>query len=110
MMNNFMASNLPQQFYNSGGAGASAYSYDINLNAVNSGVASTNVNGRSNSNDYENNPKSIYMSSKNTNQNPKIQTGGNNVIVEMEAENNDEESYYLSNSPVRNKNGAPQSN
>jgi hypothetical protein len=37
MMNNFMASNLPQQFYNSGGAGASAYSYDINLNAVNNG-------------------------------------------------------------------------
>jgi hypothetical protein len=34
MMNNFMASNLPQQFYNSGSAGA--YSYEINLNAVNS--------------------------------------------------------------------------
>jgi hypothetical protein len=41
------------------------------------------------------------MNSKNQNQNPKIQTGGNNVIVEMDAENNDEESYYLSNSPVR---------
>lgn len=31
------------------------------------------------------------------------------MIVEMEAENNDEESYYLSNSPVR-RNGANSNN
>jgi len=36
-----------------------------------------------------------------------IATGGNNIIMEMEAENNDDESYYLSNSPIR-KLGAPQ--
>jgi len=34
-----------------------------------------------------------------------ISTGGNNVIMEMEAENNEDESYYLSQSPIRkNKN------
>ena len=30
-----------------------------------------------------------------------ISTGGNNVIVEMDAENNEDESYYLSQSPIR---------
>jgi len=30
-----------------------------------------------------------------------ISTGGNNVIMEMEAENNEDESYYLSQSPIR---------
>lgn len=34
-----------------------------------------------------------------------ISTGGNNVIFEMDAENNEDESYYLSQSPIRrNKN------
>jgi hypothetical protein len=34
-----------------------------------------------------------------------ISTGGNNVIMEMDAENNEDESYYLSQSPIRkNKN------
>ena len=28
-------------------------------------------------------------------------TSGQNVIIEMEAENNDDESYYLSQSPIR---------
>jgi hypothetical protein len=35
-----------------------------------------------------------------------IETGGvksreNNIIMEMEAENNEDESYYMSNSPIR---------
>lgn len=30
-----------------------------------------------------------------------ISSGGNNVIMEMDAENNEDESYYLSQSPVR---------
>ncbi len=59
---------------------------------------------RGTSHDYENNPKNIYMS-KNTQgrgvEQKGISSGGNNIIMEMEAEQNDDESYYMSNSPVR---------
>jgi hypothetical protein len=125
MMNNFMPSNLvPQNFYNQGqsrgGPSDSAYNYEINLNAVNKSLGTTNPGSasdqmklnhhRSGSNDYDNNPKSIYMNKQSTS-NPRsmekggISTGGNNVIMEMEAENNEDESYYLSQSPIRkNKN------
>lgn len=127
MMNNFMPSNLvPQNFYNQGqsrgGPGDSAYNYEINLNAVNKSLGTTNPGSaseqmklnhhRSGSNDYENNAKSIYMN-KQSSSNPRpmekgatgISSGGNNVIMEMEAENNEDESYYLSQSPIRkNKN------
>ena len=51
-----------------------------------------------NQNDYDNNPKNIYM---NQNYNQRDTRKDNNVIVEMEAENNEDESYYLSQSPVR---------
>ena len=75
MMNNFMPSNLPSQLFNPSGGGGMAgsnYSYDINLNAVNKsggpaagGTQSSNTHGgRGEQNDYENNPKSIYMSNK----------------------------------------------
>lgn len=120
-MNNFMPSNLPQQFFNpSGGNSGSNYSYDINLNAVNksgvnnaSGSQSSNVaGGRSNQNDYDTNPKNIYKSNKSAHSQQRadqmqksggtgISSGGNNIIMEMEAEQNDDESYYLSNSPAR---------
>lgn len=45
----------------------------------------------------------MYMSSKNGKSatGNVISTGGNNVIVEMDAENNEDESYYLSQSPIR---------
>jgi len=76
MMNNFMPSNLvPQNFYNQGqsrgGPSDSAYNYEINLNAVNKSLGTANPasaseqmklsHHRSGSNDYDNNPKSIYM-------------------------------------------------
>lgn len=127
MMNNFMPSNLvPQNFYNQGqsrgGPSDSAYNYEINLNAVNKSLGTANPGSaseqmklnhhRSGSNDYDNNPKSIYINKQSTS-NPRsmekgatgISSGGNNVIMEMEAENNEDESYYLSQSPIRkNKN------
>lgn len=65
----------------------------------------TSHHPRSSSNDYEN-PKGavgMYMSNKggkSANGNV-ISSGGNNVIVEMDAENNEDESYYLSQSPIR---------
>ena len=118
-MNNFIPSNMvPSNFYHQGQA-QSAYNYEINLNAVNkslnnntgSNTEQGKYNQRQNSNDYDNNPKSIYMSKQsNTAQRQGdkqngISTGGNNVIFEMDAENNEDESYYLSQSPIRrNKN------
>ena len=68
----------------------------------------TSHHPRSSSNDYDN-PKAavgMYMSNKNgksANGNV-ISSGGNNVIVEMDAENNEDESYYLSQSPIRRGN------
>jgi hypothetical protein len=121
MMNNFMPSNLSQAFYPQANQSSSqAYAYEINLNAVNKSMNNNSIssgynqsaNGgmsshhpRSSSNDYDN-PKAsvgIYISNKNgkgSNGNA-ISTGGNNVIVEMDAENNEDESYYLSQSPIR---------
>ena len=67
----------------------------------------TSHHPRSSSNDYDN-PKGqvgIYKSGKATNGNV-ISSGGNNVIVEMDAENNEDESYYLSQSPIRRGNMA----
>jgi hypothetical protein len=74
LMNNFMPSNLPSQLFNPSGVGGtgSNYAYDINLNAVNKsggpatgGTQSSNTHGgRADQNDYDNNPKSIYMSNK----------------------------------------------
>ena len=84
----------------------------MNLNSNSSGFNNQSSGGtipshhpRSSSNDYEN-PKGtvgMYMSNKNgksANGNV-ISTGGNNVIVEMDAENNEDESYYLNQSPIR---------
>ena len=87
----------------------------MNKSGVNnaSGSQSSNVaGGRANQNDYDTNPKNIYKSNKSAHsqqradQMPKtggtgISSGGNNIIMEMEAEQNDDESYYLSNSPAR---------
>ena len=76
MLNNFMANNLPQTFYNqvsinnvrgASNPDESNYSYEINLNAVNKSLNTgtmnqvTNFNSRSTSTDYDNNPKNIYM-------------------------------------------------
>lgn len=41
------------------------------------------------------------MQNKSANGRGLIASGGTNVIEEIEAENNDDESYYLSSSPVR---------
>ena len=110
MMNNFMASNLPQTFYNqasinnvrggsSNGDTQNAYNYDINLNQVNKGANSSQAgfNGRMSNNDYENGSKNYFMNIKD-----KQGIGnGNNIIIEQDAENNEDESYYLNNSPPR---------
>jgi hypothetical protein len=77
------------------GVDGSNYSYDINLNAVNKSLS----HQRSGSYDYENNPKSIYMNKSNvSNQRTAVgnQNAGNNIIMEMDAENNEDESYYIS--------------
>lgn len=117
MMNNFMPSNLSQAFYPQANQNNSsqAYAYEINLSAVNKGMNVNSISSgfnqssggtipshhpRSSSNDYDNHkgPVGIYMSNKNgkaANGNV-ISSGGNNVIVEMDAENNEDESYYLS--------------
>lgn len=55
---------------------------------------------RSNSHDYDNPTKAIYKGSSQKAA-AGISTGGTNVIMEMDAENNEDESYYLSNSPVK---------
>jgi hypothetical protein len=78
-----------------------------NTNGYNQPAAGTltSHHPRSSSNDYDN-PKGavgMYMSNKAgkaANGNV-ISSGGNNVIVEMDAENNEDESYYLSQSPIR---------
>ena len=82
------------------------YNYEINLNAVNKSLnnnASGGVQGvpsfnpSRQVNDYDNNPKNIYMNKNNVqNQRQGDKCGSNNVIIEMEAENNEDESYYLS--------------
>ena len=70
-MNNFMSSNLQQAFYQNS-RGPDGYNYDINLNAVNkslNGQTQNGVNNRSGSQksqDYDNNPKSIYMNKSNS--------------------------------------------
>lgn len=56
------------------------------------------------SQDYDSNPKSIYMNKSNSIQQRKQIDNKNNVIMEMEAENNEDESYYMSNSPTRKNN------
>ena len=92
----------------SGGGNGSSSGY--NNQSQGSTITSSHHHPRSSSNDYEN-PKSnvmvggMYMSAKagkgaNGGGNA-ISTGGNNVIVEMDAENNEDESYYLSQSPIR---------
>ena len=86
----------------------------MNKNAGVSGSQSSNQGGnRVNQNDYDNNPKNIYKSNKSAHSQQRadhgghkqgatgISSGGNNIIMEMEAEQNDDESYYLSNSPAR---------
>ena len=110
MMNNFMSSNLQQAFYQNS-RGPDGYNYDINLNAVNKSLngqtqnAVNNRSGSQKSQDYDNNPKSIYMNKSNSIQQRKQQIDNkNNVIMEMDAENNEDESYYMSNSPVRKNN------
>ena len=114
MMNNFMPGNLSQAFYPQANQSSQAYAYEINLNAVNKSLNNNSIssgynqsaNGamtghhpRSSSNDYDNPKASVgmYMSNKNGKGSGNvISTGGNNVIVEMDAENNEDESYYLS--------------
>lgn len=83
----------------------------MNINSISNGYTQpasgtiTSHHPRSSSNDYDN-PKGavgMYMTNKNgkaANGNV-IASGGNNVIVEMDAENNEDESYYLSQSPIR---------
>jgi hypothetical protein len=56
---------------------------------------------RSNSHDYDNPTKALYKGSSQKQGAAGISTGGTNVIMEMDAENNEDESYYLSNSPVK---------
>lgn len=63
-------------------------------------------NSRSHSHDYDNPGAKANIYKNSSHQKPDQQTGaissgGNNVIMEMEAENNEDESYYLSNSPVK---------
>lgn len=119
MMNNFMPGNLSQAFYPQANQSSSqAYAYEINLNAVNKSLNNNSISSgynqsanstshhpRSSSNDYDN-PKAtvgMYISNKNakSGNGNAISSGGNNVIVEMDAENNEDESYYLSQSPIR---------
>ena len=74
--------------------------------AVGQGSGQNGANSRSHSHDYDNPgaKSSIYKNSshqKPDQQTGAISSGGNNVIMEMEAENNEDESYYLSNSPVK---------
>lgn len=112
-----MPSNLvPQSFYQNqkGNKNSSNnYNYEINLNAVNKSMNNNAVQAnskndaatsqgsqgghpRSTSHDYDNNPKSIYMSNKSNHSQTRtaggehatkgISSGGNNIIMEMEAE------------------------
>lgn len=95
----------------SGGGSGGGY----NNQSQGSTITSSHHHPRSSSNDYENAKSNvmvggIYMSGKagkgaNAAGNA-ISSGGNNVIVEMDAENNEDESYYLSQSPIRRGNVA----